>query len=112
MRYALLGRRNIDAGHILENIVYLELIRRGYKVYIGKSLEKEIDFVAENKEGFTYFQVAYTTREKDTLERELKPLQNINDHYPKYILTMDVDPKSDFDGIKKINVLDWLVNKK
>ena len=86
MRYALLGRRNIDAGHILENIVYLELIRRGYKVYIGKSLEKEIDFVAENKEGFTYFQVAYTTREKDTLEIELKPLQNINDHYPKYIL--------------------------
>ena len=111
MRYALLGRRNIDAGHILENIVYLELIRRGYKVYIGKSLEKEIDFVAENKEGFTYFQVAYTTREKDTLERELKPLQNINDHYPKYILTMDVDPIADFDGIKKINVLDWLVDK-
>ena len=111
MRYALLGRRNIDAGHILENIVYLELIRRGYKVYIGKTLEKEVDFVAENKEGFTYFQVAYTSREKDTLERELKPLQNINDHYPKYILTMDVDPISDFDGIKKINVLDWLVDK-
>ena len=111
MRYALLGRRNIDAGHILENIVYLELLRRGYKVYIGKTLEKEVDFVAENKEGFTYFQVAYTSREKDTLERELKPLQNINDHYPKYILTMDVDPISDFDGIKKINVLDWLVDK-
>lgn len=60
MRYALLGRRNIDVGHILENIVYLELIRRGYKVYIGKAGEKEIDFVAENKEGFTYFQVAET----------------------------------------------------
>lgn len=111
MRYALLGRRNIDAGHILENIVYLELIRRGYKVYIGKTGEKEIDFVAENKEGFTYFQVAYTTREKTTLERELAPLQDINDHYPKYILTMDIDPIADYDGIKKINVLDWLLEK-
>lgn len=111
MRYALLGRRNIDAGHILENIVYLELIRRGYKVYIGKTGEKEIDFVAENKEGFTYFQVAYTTREKTTLERELAPLQDINDHYPKYILTMDIDPIADYDGIKKINVLEWLLKK-
>ena len=111
MRYALLGRRNIDAGHILENIVYLELIRRGYKVYIGKTGEKEVDFVAENKEGFTYFQVAYTTREKTTLERELASLQDINDHYPKYILTMDIDPTADYDGIKKINVLDWLLEK-
>lgn len=111
MRYALLGRRNIDAGHILENIVYLELIRRGYKVYIGKAGEKEIDFVAENKEGFTYFQVAYTTREETTLERELAPLQDINDHYPKYILTMDIDPIADYNGIKKINVLDWLLEK-
>ena len=111
MRYALLGRRNIDVGHILENIVYLELIRRGYKVYIGKAGEKEIDFVAENKEGFTYFQVAYTTREKATLERELTPLQDINDHYPKYILTMDIDPIADYDGIKKVNVLDWLLEK-
>ena len=111
MRYALLGRRNIDVGHILENIVYLELIRRGYKVYIGKAGEKEIDFAAENKEGFTYFQVAYTTREKATLERELTPLQDINDHYPKYILTMDIDPIADYDGIKKVNVLDWLLEK-
>lgn len=111
MRYALLGRRNVDAGHMLENIVYLELIRRGYKVYIGRTGEKEVDFVAENKEGFTYFQVAYTTREQSTLERELTPLQEINDHYPKYILTMDIDPIADFDGIKKINVLDWLVSK-
>ena len=111
MRYALLGRRNIDVGNILENIVYHELIRRGYKVYIGKAGEKEIDFVAENKEGFTYFQVAYTTREKATLERELTPLQDINDHYPKYILTMDIDPIADYDGIKKVNVLDWLLEK-
>ena len=111
MRYAILGRRNIDAGHILENIVYLELIRRGYKVYIGKTGDKEVDFVAENKDGFTYFQVAYTTRDKATLERELTPLQEINDHYPKYILTMDIDPIADYNGIKKINVLDWLVEE-
>lgn len=112
MRYAVLGRKNVDAGHILENIVYLELKRRGYKVYIGKSGEKEIDFVAENKEGLTYFQVALTVREESTLQRELSALQSINDHYPKYILTLDLDPNSDYDGIKKINVLDWLLDKK
>ncbi len=111
MRYSLLGRRNIDSSHILENIVYLELIRRGYKVYVGKTGEKEVDFVAENKDGFTYFQVAYTTRKQSTLERELAPLQDVNNHYPKYILTMDIDPIADYDGIKKINVLDWLVQK-
>lgn len=112
MRYALLGRKNLDIGHVLENIVYLELKRRGYKIYIGKIDNNEVDFIAENKEGITYFQVAYTTREKTTLERELTPLQNINDHYPKYILTMDLDPKVDYDGIKKINVLDWLLDEK
>ena len=73
--------------------------------------ENEVDFVAENKEGKQYFQVAYTTRDKKTLERELTSLQKINDHYPKYILTMDVDPIVDYDGIKKMNVLDWLLDK-
>lgn len=111
MRYVLLGRKNLDAGHILENIVYLELIRRGYKVYIGKIGDNEIDFVCENKEGREYYQVAYTVREKITLERELIPLKKINDHYPKYILTMDIDPITDYEGIKKINVLDWLLRK-
>lgn len=112
MRYTILGRKNIDLGHILENIVYLELIRRGYKVYIGKSGETEVDFIAENKEGREYYQVAYTVREEETLKRELTSLQKINDHYPKYILTMDIDPSADYDGIKKINVLDWLLNRK
>lgn len=111
MRYVLLGRKNLDAGQILENIVYLELIRRGYKVYIGKIGDNEIDFVCENKEGREYYQVAYTVREKTTLERELTPLKKINDHYPKYILTMDIDPITDYEGIKKINVLDWLLRK-
>ena len=111
MRYAVLGRKDLDAGHILENIVYLELIRRGYKVYIGKVGEKEIDFVAVNKEGTVYYQVAYTTRDEKTLDRELSPLMSINDHYPKYILTMDIDPEVDYNGIRKMNVIDWLLKK-
>lgn len=111
MRYALLGRKYIDLGHILENIVYLELARRGYKVYIGKSGDKEIDFVAENSKGTMYFQVAYTVRDENTLKRELSALESINDHYPKHILTMDIDPEIDYNGIKKINVLDWLLDK-
>ena len=111
MRYALLGRKNVDLGHVLENIVYLELVRRGYKVYIGKSGDKEVDFVAENNKGVVYFQVAYTVRDKNTLERELSVLESINDHYPKFILTMDIDPEIDYNGIRKMNVLDWLLDK-
>lgn len=111
MRYALLGRRNIDLGHILENVVYLELVRRNYKVYIGKTGDKEVDFVAENSKGTIYFQVAYTVRDEKTLERELSALESINDHYPKFILTMDQDPEVDYNGIRKINVLDWLLGE-
>jgi len=111
MRYALLGRKHIDLGNILENIVYLELVRRGYKVFIGKSGDKEIDFVAENSKGVEYFQVAYTVRDENTLQRELSALESINDHYPKYILTMDIDPEIDYNGIRKMNVLDWLLDK-
>lgn len=111
MRYAILGRKNIDVEHILENIVYLELIRRGYKVYIGKSQDKEIDFICENKDGFIYYQVALSVRDENTFNREIGALKSINDHYPKFILTMDLDPDADYDGIKKINVLDWLINK-
>ncbi len=109
MRYALLGRKNLDVGHILENVVYLELIRRGYKVYIGKIGDNEVDFIAINKEGREYYQVSYTTRDEKTLERELSSLQKISDHYPKFILTMDMDPVADYEGIKRINVLEWLV---
>ena len=111
MRYALLGRKNIDLGHILENVVYLELVRRNYKVYIGKTGDKEVDFVAENSKGTIYFQVAYTVRDEKTLERELSALESINDHYPKFILTMDQDPEVDYNGIRKINVLDWLLGE-
>ena len=109
MRYALLGRKNLDVGHILENVVYLELIRRGYRVYIGKIGDNEVDFITINKEGREYYQVSYTTRDEKTLERELSSLQKISDHYPKFILTMDMDPVADYEGIKRINVLEWLV---
>lgn len=111
MRYALLGRKYVDLGHILENIVYLELVRRGYKVYIGKSGDREIDFVAENSKGVQYFQIAYTVRDEKTLDRELSALESVNDHYPKFILTMDIDPEADYNGIRKMNVLDWLMDK-
>lgn len=113
LRYYMLGQSSgKDMGHILENVVYLELLRRGYEVYIGKYDDLEVDFVAKNSKDIIYYQVALTTREttdNKILERELTPLRKINDNYPKYILTLDEDLDADFDGIKKINVLDWLL---
>ena len=109
MRFMLLGSRKTDAGHILENVVYLELLRRGYEVYIGKIDEFEVDFVAENSRGITYFQVALSVRDEKTLQRELRPLMAIRDHYPKLILTMDDDPEAQYDGIRRINARDWLL---
>lgn len=111
-RNHLLGKKaGQDMGHILENIVYLELLRRNYKVYTGKVDNLEVDFVAENKEGLEYYQVALTTRNEETLEMELRSLQRTGDFYPKYILTMDNDLDTDYNGIKKINVIDWLLGK-
>lgn len=112
-RTHMLGKKaGQDMGHILENIVYLELLRRGYKVYTGKVDDLEIDFVAENKNGLEYYQVSLTTRDEETLERELKPLQKTGDFYPKYLLTMDRDLDADYNGIRKINIIDWLLNNK
>ena len=111
LRYMLLGKRNTDIGHILENIIYLELLRRGYDVYVGVIGNVEVDFVAINKDGVNYFQVAASVRDERTLERELGSLQKITDHYPKYILTLDEDPVGDYDGIKRINALDWLLDR-
>lgn len=108
LRYMLLGSRNADTGHILENIIYLELIRRGYMVYIGKVETEEVDFVAMNSKGIVYYQVAATVRDKSTLTRELRPLQKITDNYPKYIITLDEDPDADYDGIRRINALRFL----
>ena len=118
LRYYMLGQGSgRDMGHILENVVYLELLRRGYEVYIGKYDDLEVDFVARKPENTIYYQVALTTRgenEEDNkiLDRELTPLMKINDNYPKCILTLDDDLDADFDGIKKINVLDWLLEEK
>ncbi len=110
LRYFLLGRKEDGRGHILENIVYLELLRRGYDVYIGKVDEYEIDFVAINSKGIEYYQVAETVRNEET--RDIRTLDIIKDHYPKYLLTMDLDPETSYNGIRKKNVLDWLLEKR
>ena len=111
MRKVLLGSKAMDAGHILENIVYLELLRRGYDVYIGKVDDLEVDFVAMDDKGMTYYQVSATVRDEKTLKRELASLQSINDHYPKILLTLDDDPEMEYAGIRIINALDWLLGK-
>lgn len=109
LRYMLLGSRSTDVGHILENVIYLELLRRGYDVYVGKIDDLEVDFVAQDQKKTIYYQVAATVRDENTLKRELTPLQKINNHYPKVILTLDDDPEADYDGIRRINALDWLM---
>lgn len=109
LRFLLLGQKANDVGHILENVVYLELIRRGYSVFVGKVDDTEIDFVAQNSQGNTYIQVSASVRDENTLKRELHPLQALNDNYPKILLTLDEDPDCDYNGIQKRNVLDWLL---
>lgn len=109
LRRHLLSGRSQDVGHILENVVFLELLRRGGKVYMGKVGSLEVDFVVEKPDGTEYYQVAATVRDTETLRRELASLQRIHDHYPKFLLTLDEDPSDDFQGIRKLNVLDWLL---
>lgn len=110
LRQMILGNRNIDMGHILENIIYLELIRRKKNVYVGQFDEKEVDFVAITPEKTEYYQVALTVLDENTLQREIEPLKKIRDSYPKYLLTLDeVMVNRNFDGIKLINVLEWLL---
>lgn len=113
LRYYMLGRKLGDRGHILENVVYLELIRRGYDVYIGKVDDYEVDFVAINSDGKKYFQVCETLKDNENkiLTRELNSLQKIQDNYEKTILTMDKIPLSNEEGILVKNVLEWLIDK-
>jgi len=100
-----------DTGHILENMVYLELLRRGYEVYVGSMTNGEVDFVAKNEQGLTYYQVSESTLQPDVIERELKPLLRIKDKSPKYLLTLDeIESTADYDGIRKLNVLKWLLD--
>ncbi|MCR0503357.1 ATP-binding protein [[Clostridium] innocuum] len=110
MRNMLLGTRAADVGHVLENVIYLELIRRGYDVYVGKIDDLEIEFVAMEQKSILYVQVAATVRDEKTLTRELASLQKIKDHYPKLLLTLDEDPEADYDGIRRLNALDWLMD--
>ena len=109
-RNLLLGYRDTDRGHIIENIVFLELLRRDYRVYIGKFGETEIDFVAEKPNDKLYVQVTESMQTPETRERELRPLRMIPDNYEKIILSMDRDYINSYDGIKSLNLIDWLLS--
>lgn len=113
LRRLLLPDHQQDYGHIIENIVFLELKRRYPHVYVGRSNDLEVDFVALNvKNEARYFQVALTTLDEKVLERELRPLKQIHDSYPKYLLTMDtLNKNANYDGIQKMNILDWLLER-
>ncbi|MBQ4284717.1 MAG: ATP-binding protein [Lachnospira sp.] len=108
IRTVLLGAQARDMGHILENIVYLELLRRGYDVYIGKVDTEEVDFVARKGDERIYYQVSATVMDATTFEREIRPLKKIQDNYPKYLLTMDEFPIGE-DGINQVNIIDFLM---
>lgn len=109
IRNQLTGLRNTDYGQVLENLVFLELIRRGYEVSIGKIGSLEVDFVATKVDEKIYYQVSATILDEKTRARELRPLESIPDNYPKYILTMDQSIFSDFSGIKVKNIMDFLL---
>jgi predicted AAA+ superfamily ATPase len=109
-RSRLSKKRGADAGHLLENVVYLELKRRNKRIFIGKIRDMEIDFVVEDNQGYiSYYQVAWSVTDPVTLERELAPLRTIRDSNPKYLLTADWDVNPVYDGIRKYNVADWLL---
>ena len=110
IRNMLLGYRDVDRGHILENVVYFELLRRGYDVSIGKTGEKEVDFIAVNPEEKKYYQVTESMAGESTRERELKPLRGINDNYEKVVLSMDRSFVSSYGGIKVLNLVDFLLD--
>ena len=109
LRNIILGFRNIDEGHLLENLIYLELLRRGYKVSIGKILDYEVDFVAENAQTIKYYQVTKTLATSEIQEREIRSLESISDNYEKVILTMDKGINNDYNGIRIMNIIDFLL---
>ena len=111
LRQVIVGTKGRDLGHILENIVFLELARRGGEVYVGKTGDEEIDFVVIKGETKVYYQVSLTVRDEQTMKRELQPLLRLDDHYPKYLLTLDNDPVVWHEGIKQMWVVDWLLEK-
>lgn len=110
IRNHIISQSASDLGHLLENVVYLELLRRKNRVNIGKLSEKEVDFVAANMNEVEYYQVSASVLDEKTLERELAPLQEIKDNYPKTLLTLDeIGNGANYEGIKQINVIDWLL---
>lgn len=111
LRNIILGFRNIDEGHLLQNVIYLELLRRGYKVSIGKTLDYEVDFVAENVNEIKYYQVSQSIKDEKVKMRELRSLESISDNYEKTILTMDKTINNDYNGIKVVNIIDFLLEK-
>ncbi len=110
LRFFMLGIRTGDDGFILENVVYLELLRRGYEVYVGKYNDFEIDFVAKKSGLIEYYQVALSVREQCTLERELRPFRLIKDNYPKFLITLDNSNNIDHNGITQIYAVKWLLS--
>lgn len=111
IRRHLLARRKYDLGFSLENIVFLELIRRGYTVNIGKVGESEIDFVARKNDNVYYYQVTASMTEESTFEREMAPLKSIRDNYPKAVITLDRFTLGNYEGIEVVNAIDWLLQK-
>lgn len=112
LRNIINGTKGGDLGHILENVVYLELARRGGEIYAGKAGDAEIDFIVVKGDNKAYYQVSLSVRDEDTLKRELAPLESLADNYPKYLLTMDNDPEMQHNGIRQQYVLDWLLTER
>ncbi|MCH3918524.1 MAG: ATP-binding protein [Spirochaetia bacterium] len=111
LRNLLFAQRSFDLGHQIEDIVFLELLRRKKKIFIGKAGNLEIDFVCQVPSGLEYYQVSASVLDAGTLERELKPLQKPGDNYPKYLLTLDeVGTGADYNGIRQLNLIDWLLS--
>lgn len=111
LRNYLLGFRDRDSGHIIENVVYLELLRRGYDVAIGKIDKEEVDFIATTVESKIYIQVTESMQSETVRERELRPLQKIKDNYEKIVLSLDPGFDTSYDGIKSLNLIDWLLDE-
>lgn len=111
LRRYLLPKREYDLGYSLENVVYLELLRRGYEVHVGKMGQTEVDFVAKKDDVISYYQITASLMEQTTFEREIKPLKRINDNYPKRILTLERFTLGNYEGIEVLNAVDWLLDE-
>lgn len=111
LRNCLLGFRNRDSGHAIENVVYFELLRRGYDVAIGKSGNAEVDFIATTADEKKYIQVTESMMSEDVRKRELAPLQSIRDNYEKIVLSLEPGLDASYDGIKSENLIEWLLGE-